>query len=220
VGRMLEGPRPVPADRWWSVTTTRLFSLLYDRLAGRAGDTALQHAQTRDLVVDIVLDMLADPEATPAVVAELTKAGILRHSDMWAVPVDPGEELTRLAERVDVAETADELDALLHDEGLLLELLEVPGRIGHVYLEGEPRPSCAPALYEIGGDDRASAPITPETVHNDPHGTFIRIFELLCRGPRFEARKLAGALDEVEVDAILDRLSILRQIVREEHGRA
>lgn len=64
------------------------------------------------------------------------------------------------------------------------------------------------------------APITAETVHVDPHGTYIRIFELLCRGPRFEARKLAGALDAFEVDAILDRLAILRQVVREEHGRA
>jgi hypothetical protein len=52
----------------------------------------------------------------------------------------------------------------------------------------------------------APEPITPETVGADPHGTYIRIFELVCRGPRHEARRLVRALDDDLRAALLDRI--------------
>jgi hypothetical protein len=53
-------------------------------------------------------------------------------------------------------------------------------------------------------------------IHGDPHGAYIRIFELVCRGPRHEARRLVRLLDDIERDAFADRLAVTAGILREE----
>lgn len=95
-----------------------------------------------------VLEAFIGSGGDPDLLGEvLVATGVLRPADLWAVPADPGEELAQLAALPDTGDEA-ELDRRLDEEGLLREALT---RVGHVYLEGEPRPSCAPALYEIGG---------------------------------------------------------------------
>jgi hypothetical protein len=92
-------------------------------------------------------DMLIVPANREALVSGLIDAKVLVHSDLWAVPADPGEELARLAE-LPATDDEAELDRRFDEEGLLREALT---RTSHVYLEHEPRPQCARALYEIGG---------------------------------------------------------------------
>jgi hypothetical protein len=56
----------------------------------------------------------------------------------------------------------------------------------------------------------------PDTVGDDPHGTYIRIFELVCRGPRHEARRLIRALDDDLVAALADQLAVTARLIHEE----
>lgn len=54
----------------------------------------------------------------------------------------------------------------------------------------------------------------------DPHGTYIRIFGLVCRGPRHEARRLVRSLDDELRAALADRLAVAAAMVREEQAIA
>jgi hypothetical protein len=94
---------------------------------------------------------------------------------------------------------------------LLAVLMEQPTPTTNEEAEALAAMLAGVALAALAGE-----PITPETVGHDPHGSYIRIFELVCRGPRHEARPLARALGGELRDAILDRLQTTAHLVREE----
>ena len=119
---------------------------LNDRLTDAAADWQTLDGVAPSTFVGVLVGILGS--AVPGELASwLEHHKLAVHADLWAVPVDPGEDLARLAALPDTDDEA-ELDRRLDEEGLLREALT---RVGHVYLEGEPRPSCAPTLYEIGG---------------------------------------------------------------------
>lgn len=80
--------------------------------------------------------------------------------------------------------------------------------------EPEHREALTAWLVEAGVPERVQA--TVDTVGNDPNSAYLRIFELVCRGPRHEARRLIRALDDGLVAALADRLAVTAQLIHEE----
>ena len=134
-----------PADSFGDLLRSLMGDTAYGDLTERLTDPVNYRTCRRDAIA-----WLADVIGAEAFVGEAVEIGVLRSAGMWDVPNDPGKHLAAIADRIDAGYTATELDALLHEEGLLREALDRT----RPYYEDEHRPSCAPELYTVEVGER------------------------------------------------------------------